>query len=160
MLANFSDLNHTYFMSEALKEAEEAGRRGDRPIGAVIVFENKIIARGSNRIESESSNLKHAEINAMNQCAPFLKEHARECVIYTTVEPCIMCLSTIVMANIRHVVFAIEDKYMNMRPFIQSNPYIEKRVHNYLGEVLADESLNILNRYSPETANVIVYGRN
>ncbi|WP_053074931.1 nucleoside deaminase [Ornithinibacillus californiensis] len=158
-MIDINQLDHTFFMSEALKEAEEAGKRGDRPIGAVIVYDNNIIARGSNRIETGSSNLKHAEIDAMKQCASFLQDHARECIIYTSVEPCIMCLSTIVMANIRNVVFAIDDKYMNMKPFIRSNPYIEKRVHKYLGGVLAEESVEILKRYSPEMAEVILHGR-
>ncbi|GGA84773.1 nucleoside deaminase [Ornithinibacillus halotolerans] len=134
MLSNFNELDHEYFMGEALKEAENAGKRGDRAIGTVIVHHNEIIARGSNKIESYDNNLLHAEIDAMNKCGSYLRKHARECVIYTTVEPCIMCLSSIVMGNIRSVVYAREDKYMNMKPFIQSNPYIEKRVHHYLGE--------------------------
>lgn len=159
MTTNFDHLNHEYYMLEALKEAEKAGIRGDRPIGCVIVHHGKIIARGSNQIETANSNLLHAEIDAMHQCAPFLKEHARDCILYTTVEPCIMCLSTIVMTNIHHIVFAIEDKYMNMKPFISSNPYIEKRVHSYLGGVLADESVRILKEYSVETAEVVLHGR-
>ncbi|WP_010098230.1 nucleoside deaminase [Ornithinibacillus scapharcae] len=153
------NLDHKYYMLEALKEAEKAGKRGDRPIGSVIVHQDTIIARGSNRIETANSNLLHAEIDAMHQCAAFLKEHAQDCIIYTTVEPCIMCLTTIVMANIRNIVFAIEDKYMNMKPFIASNPYIEKRVHSYLGGVLANDSVRILKAYSAEAAEVILHGR-
>ena len=83
------------------------------------------------------SELAHAEITAMNQCASYLRKHARECILYTTVEPCMMCLSTITLANIRNVVFAVEDKYMDMAHFIESNPYIKKRLHNYLGGVLS-----------------------
>ncbi|WP_052345690.1 nucleoside deaminase [Paucisalibacillus sp. EB02] len=158
MLANFHELDHVHFMSDALNEAEKAGKRGDRAIGAVIVHQNEIIARGSNQIESADSNLIHAEIDAMNKCASYLRKHARECVIYTTVEPCIMCLSTIVMANIRNIVYATEDRYMNMKPFIQSNPYIEKRIHNYLGGILAERSIELLKMYSPETAEVVLHG--
>ena len=159
MLVNFQEIDHKLFMNEALIEAEKAGIRGDRAIGAVIVHQNKIIARGSNQIESADSNLIHAEIDAMNQCSSFLRKSARECVIYTTVEPCIMCLSTIVMANIRSVVYATEDKYMNMKPFIHSNPYIEKRVHNYLGGVLEGRSIELLKKSSPEIAEVVQYGQ-
>lgn len=146
-------------MSEALKEAEEAGKRGDRPIGTVIVHNGIIISRGSNRINTMDSELSHAEINAMNQCAPYLRKHARECILYTTVEPCIMCLSTLVLANIRNIVFAVEDKYMKMAYFIDSNPYIKKRVHNYLGGVLAEESTQLLKTYSPFMAEVVLNGR-
>ncbi|WP_066363406.1 nucleoside deaminase [Neobacillus drentensis] len=159
MLANFNEYNHQSFMGEALKEAEEAGKRGDRPIGAVIVHNGTIISRGSNRINTMDSELAHAEIHAMNQCASYLRKHARECILYTTVEPCMMCLSTITLANIRNVVFALEDKYMDMAHFIESNPYIKKRLRNYLGGVLSAESTRILKTYSPFMAEVALNGR-
>ena len=159
MITNFHEYNHQSFMEEALKEAEEAGKRGDRPIGAVIVHNGTIISRGSNRINTMDSELAHAEINAMNQCASYLRKHARECILYTTVEPCMMCLSTITLANIRNVVFAVEDKYMDMAHFIDSNTYIKKRFHNYLSGVLSDESTKILKKYSPFMAEVVLNGR-
>lgn len=159
MVSNFDDYNHNFFMKEALKEAEEAGKRGDRPIGAVIVHNGTIIARGSNRINSMDSELAHAEINAMNQCASYLRKHSRECILYTTVEPCMMCLTTIVLANIRNVVFSVEDKYMEMARFIDHNHYIKKRLHHYLGGVLAEESTQLLKTYSPFMAEVVLNGR-
>jgi tRNA(adenine34) deaminase len=159
LLANFHEYNHQSFMEEALKESEEAGKRGDRPIGTVIVHNGTIISRGSNRINTMDSELAHAEINALNQCASYLRKHARECVLYTTVEPCMMCLSSITLANIRNVVFAVEDKYMDMAQFIESNPYIKKRLHNYLGGVLKAESTKILKTYSPFMAEVVLNGR-
>lgn len=159
MIINFHEYEHHFFMQEALKEAEEAGKRGDRPIGAVIVHSGTIISRGSNRINTMDSELEHAEINAMNSCASYLRKNARECILYTTVEPCMMCLSTLIMANIRNVVFAVEDKYLDIAHFIDSNPYIEKRLHNYLGGVLAEESAQILKTYSPFMAEVVLNGR-
>ncbi|CAH2716942.1 tRNA-specific adenosine deaminase [Neobacillus rhizosphaerae] len=159
MLTNFHDYEHHFFMQEALKEAEEAGKRDDRPIGAVIIHNGTIISRGSNRINTMDSELEHAEINAMNHCASYLRKHARECILYTTVEPCMMCLSTLIMANIRNVVFAVEDKYLDIAHFIDSNTYIKKRLHNYLGGVLAEESAQILKTYSPFMAEVVLNGR-
>ncbi|MGG3468669.1 nucleoside deaminase [Neobacillus pocheonensis] len=158
MIPNFQDFNHNFFMQEALKEAEEAGRRGDRPIGAIIVHDGTIIARGSNRIHTMDSELAHAEINAMNQCASYLRKHARECILYTTVEPCIMCLSTITLANIHNVVFSIKDNYMDMEHFIDSTIYIKKRLHNYVGGILSEESAQILKTYSPFMAEVVLNG--
>lgn len=159
MITNFHEYNHQSFMEEALKEAEEAGKRGDRPIGAVIVHNGTIISRGSNRINTMDSELAHAEVNAMNQCASYLRKHGRECILYTTVEPCMMCLSTITLANIRNVVFAVEDKYMDMAHFIDSNTYIQKRLHNYVSGVLRDESTIILKKFSPFMAEVVLNGR-
>jgi tRNA(adenine34) deaminase len=159
MIKNFDKVDHHYFMQEALKEAVEAGERGDRPIGAIIVHHGKIISRGSNRCETLNSNVAHAETTAINNCASYLMKNARECVLYTTVEPCIMCLSTIVMANIRNVVFAVEDKYMNMEHFINSNPYIMNRLHHYLAGVLREESATIIKTYSPFMTEVVFNGR-
>jgi tRNA(adenine34) deaminase len=159
LITNFHEYDHLFFMKEALKEAEEAGKRGDRPIGAVIVHNGTIISRGSNRINTMDSELAHAEINAMNLCASYLRKHARECILYTTVEPCMMCLSTIILANIHNIVFAVEDKYLDMAHFIDSNTYIKKRVHNYLSGVLDEESTQLLKIYSPFMAEVVLTGR-
>ncbi|MFF2449473.1 nucleoside deaminase [Neobacillus sp. NPDC058068] len=159
MITNFHEYGHEFFMQEALKEAEDAGKRGDRPIGAVIVHNGIIISRGSNRINTMDSELEHAEINAMNRCASYLRKHARECILYTTVEPCMMCLSTLIVGNIQNVVFAVEDKYLDIAHFIDSNDYINKRLHHYLGGVLAEESAEILKTYSPFMAEVVLTGR-
>lgn len=159
MLQNLNEVNHEFFMREALKEAEEAGKRGDRPIGAVIVHNGIIISRSSSRCTTLHSDVAHAENTAILNCAAYLQDYGRECIIYTTVEPCIMCLTTIVMANIRNIVFAAEDKYMNMRPFIDSNPYIKKRIHNYLSGILAEESIEIINKYDPEDGKIIMNGK-
>ncbi|MFA9555783.1 nucleoside deaminase [Evansella sp. AB-rgal1] len=158
MIDNFDEIDHSIFMKEALKEAEEAGKRGDRPIGCVIVHKGVIVGRGSNKSETMSSDVAHAETTAIIGCAAYLKKHGKECVIYTTVEPCIMCLTTIVMANIRNVVFAVEDKYMKMGPFIVSNTYIKDRIHHYVGGVLEGESINLIETYSPFMASVVLNG--
>ncbi|SFA69803.1 MULTISPECIES: nucleoside deaminase [unclassified Bacillus (in: firmicutes)] len=159
MIDNLDGVDHFLFMKEALKEAKEAGDRGDRPIGCVIVHNGKIISRGSNRYKTMDSHVEHAEMNAIFNCASYLKKHSRECILYTTVEPCVMCLSTIVVSNIRNVVFAVEDKYMNMTTIIESNPYIKNRLHHYIGGILEEESINLLNTYDPLTAGVVLTGK-
>lgn len=159
MTFDFSGLDHDFFMREALKEAKEAGEWGDLPVGTVIVHADKIISRGSNWIETADNYILHAEIDAIHKCASFLKKHARECVLYTTVEPCIMCLATIVMANIRHVVFAVKDQYMNMDPFIASNPYIKDRLYHYVGGVLKEESEKLIQTYSPYMYQIVLQGK-
>jgi tRNA(adenine34) deaminase len=151
-------IDHSVFMKEALREAQKAGKRGDRPIGAVIVHNGKIISRGSSRSKTRSSDVSHAENTAILKCEVYLKEHGRECILYTTVEPCVMCLSTAVLANIRNIVFALEDKYMNTKGFIQSNPYLKNRVHNYVNGILENESIALLQKYAPEDAQIILTG--
>ena len=152
-------IDHTFYMKEALKEAEEAGKRGDRPIGAVIVHDGKIISRGSNRISTLENEVAHAEINAIHSCTAYLKKHAENCTIYTTVEPCMMCLTTIVMANIRHIVFGVKDNYLQMENFIESVPYVKKRLYTYESGILSSESEQIIKKYSPFMAEIIFNGR-
>jgi tRNA(adenine34) deaminase len=157
-MIDLNTIDHTIFMKEALREALKAGKRGDRPIGAVIVYNGQIISRGSSKFKTRQSNVAHAENTAIIKCESFLKDNGPECVLYTTVEPCIMCLSTAVFANIRSIVFGVEDKYMNMKPFIQSNPYISSRIHNYIPGILENESIAILKKYTPEDARIILTG--
>jgi tRNA(adenine34) deaminase len=156
IMIDLTKIDHTVFMKEALKEALKAGKRGDRPIGAVIVYNNQVISRGSNKLKTRKSDVAHAENTAIIKCEALLKEYGRECILYTTVEPCVMCVSTAVFANIRNIVFGLEDKYMNTKVFIQSNPYMKSRVHNYISGILADESISILQKYSPEDARILL----
>ncbi len=158
MSNSFDRINHELFMREAIKEADEAGIRGDRPIGAVIMHNGIIISRSSSRRNTMESHVAHAENTAIFQCAPYLAKHGRECILYTTVEPCIMCLSTALMANIQSIVFAVEDRYMNMKSFIESHPYIQRKLLNYVGGVLLDESLSLLEKYTPYDAKIITTG--
>lgn len=159
MIENIDIFDHERFMKEALEEAEEAGKRGDLPVGAVIIHNQQIISRGSNRTKTSDSQVAHAEIDAIHKCTSFFNENATDCIIYTTVEPCIMCLSTIVMANIRSVVYAAKDHYMDMDTFIHANPYIKKRIHHYKDGVLEGESHRLLNKYSPFMAEIVINGR-
>jgi len=157
-MIDLTAIDHTVFMREALKEARKAGKRGDIPIGAVIVHNGIIISRGMNGIKTKKSHVAHAENTAIFKCASYLQENGRECILYTTVEPCVMCLSTIVLANIRNVVFGIEDKYMNTKTFIQTNSYLRTRIHNYVSGILANESIDILQKYTPEDARIVLTG--
>jgi tRNA(adenine34) deaminase len=90
-------------MKEALAEAALAA--GDLPIGSVIVCDGAVVARGRNRIRSDSSQLAHAEMVALRNGGDLLFRRFEECLIYTTREPCVMCLGAIAMADIRHVVY-------------------------------------------------------
>jgi tRNA(adenine34) deaminase len=154
----FSSLDHEKYMREALLEAEKAFERGDRPIGAVIVHDGKVIARGSNEFFSRRSYISHAELNALISAAPFLYDHGRECVIYTTVEPCVMCLGAIVQANIRNIGFGMPDNYIRARKLIDAVEYVDRRVHNYLGGILEKECIELYRRYSEREAQLMLTG--
>lgn len=93
------------FMKEALKEARKAYKLGEVPIGCVIVYEGKIIARGYNRRNTDKSTLCHAEITAIKKASKFLGDWRLEgCTLYVTLEPCQMCGGAIIQARIDRVV--------------------------------------------------------
>lgn len=93
------------YMKEALRQARKAYKMGESPIGCVIVYEGKIIARGYNRRNTDKSTLSHAEILAIKKAAKVVGDWRLEgCTLYVTLEPCQMCAGAIVQARIDRVV--------------------------------------------------------
>ena len=96
---------HIKYMKEALKQAKKAYALGEVPIGCVIVYEDKIIARGYNRRNTDKNTLAHAEITAINYASKKLGDWRLEnCTLYVTLEPCQMCAGAIVQSRITNVV--------------------------------------------------------
>lgn len=94
------------FMKEALKQAKKALELGEVPIGCVIVRNDKIIARGYNRRNTDKSVLAHAEISAIKKASKKLGDFRLEdCDIYVTLEPCPMCAGAIVQARLPRVIY-------------------------------------------------------
>lgn len=93
------------YMREAIKQARKAAKIDEVPIGCVIVYDDKIIARGYNRRNTDKSTLAHAEIIAIRKAAKAIGDWRLEgCTIYITLEPCPMCAGAIVQARIPRVV--------------------------------------------------------
>lgn len=98
------------FMRAALAEAGKAGARGEVPVGAVLVRQGKIVARGSNRPIATSDPTAHAEIVALRRAAKKSGNYRLAgCELYVTVEPCAMCLGAIVQARIARLVYGAAD---------------------------------------------------
>ena len=96
---------HKKYMKEALKQAKKAYALGEVPIGCVIVYEDKIIARGYNRRNTDKNTLAHAEITAINRASKKLGDwRLEDCTLYVTLEPCQMCAGAIVQSRITNVV--------------------------------------------------------
>ena len=93
------------FMKEALRQARKAYKLEEAPIGCVIVYEGKVIARGYNRRNIDKSTLSHAEILAIRKAAKVMGDWRLEgCTMYVTLEPCQMCAGAIVQARIPEVI--------------------------------------------------------
>ena len=106
------DLNpDLYFMRQAFIEAQKAGERNEVPIGAVIVCQGRIIARGHNLTETLNDVTAHAEMQAITAAAQFLgAKYLIDCTIYVTMEPCVMCAGALGWSQISRVVFGAPDE--------------------------------------------------
>ncbi|MFD2638518.1 tRNA adenosine(34) deaminase TadA [Piscibacillus salipiscarius] len=101
---------HEEFMKEAIKEAKKAEEINEVPIGAVIVYEGNIIARGYNKRETLQRSDAHAEMIAIKEANEHIGSwRLEECTLYVTLEPCPMCAGAIVQSRIPHVVFGASD---------------------------------------------------
>lgn len=99
------------YMKEAIKQAKKAALVGDVPIGCVIVYEDKIIARGYNKRNAKKTTLAHAELLAIEKASKVIQDwRLEECTMYITLEPCQMCAGAIVQARIPRVVVGAMNK--------------------------------------------------
>lgn len=107
MITPFDD---TYFMKKALQEAEIAFEKGEIPVGAVIVIDNKIIARGHNLTETLNDVTAHAEMQAITAASNFLGgKYLQNCTLYVTLEPCQMCAGALYWSQISKIVYGTRD---------------------------------------------------
>lgn len=146
------------FMREALLEAEAAGRAGELPIGAVLVLDEEIISRGQASHKRTKSQLSHAELNALLNGGEKLWTYYKRAVLFTTVEPCPMCLGAAVMADVPHIIFAKHDQVVHSKFSVESNPYIRRHIKSYFGGILEKESTQILAQYQPQVLKYIETG--
>ncbi|MEJ5306879.1 MAG: nucleoside deaminase [candidate division WOR-3 bacterium] len=141
-----------YFMEKVLKEALKAKKRGEIPIGAVIVKNGEIISKSYNRVETKKSSIMHAELDAIVKAQKKLKDWRLEgCTIYTNVEPCLMCGFAIVLSRIDRLVFGCRNKKFGG---IYSLINLENLKTNHRLKVkegvLKEESIKILKEFFKE----------
>lgn len=102
--------HHQFWMQKALEEAEKAFRMNEVPVGAVIVCEGEIIAKGHNSVETLCDPTAHAEILSITAgCNYFHTKYLKECSVYVTVEPCPMCAGALKWAQVKEIIFGCED---------------------------------------------------
>jgi len=99
-----------YWMREALAEAKKAEEEDEVPVGCVIVWKDRLIGRGRNRVEALQDPTAHAEVIAIGAAAGFLKSRRLgECTLYVNVEPCSMCAGAIVLSRMERLVYGAAD---------------------------------------------------
>lgn len=100
-----------HFMKEALKEAMKAFERDEVPVGAVIVCNQQIVARGHNLTETLNDVTAHAEMQAFTSAADFIGgKYLKECTLYVTLEPCVMCAGASYWTQIGRIVYGAKDE--------------------------------------------------
>lgn len=133
------------YMMFAIKEAKKAAQKGDVPVGAIIVYKNKIIAKTYNKKQAKKNAIKHAEILAINQACKKLKTwYLSNCTLYVTLEPCLMCAGAILQSRIKKIVYATSSPkfgYIESLDKLSNNknnhiPMIEKNICQKEAEVL------------------------
>ncbi len=104
-------MNSQKYLAKALELANSAAARDEVPVGAVIVFEDKIIGSGSNTREAEQDPTRHAEIIAIQDAAKAIGSwRLLDCDLYVTLEPCPMCLSACQQARVKRVIYGAKDE--------------------------------------------------
>ena len=105
-----SEGHDSFYMQRALELAQEAAQRGEVPVGAVVVYDSRIVAEAYNERESRPSALAHAELTAIARaCEALGRWRLSGCTLYVTLEPCVMCAGGIVQARVDRVVFGARD---------------------------------------------------
>ena len=141
MINPFTD---EYFMKKALQEAEVAFEKGEVPVGAVIVVDNKIIARTYNLTELLTDVTAHAEMQAITSAANYIGgKYLKKCTIYVTLEPCQMCAGALYWSQISKIVFGARDE---QRGFIAMGTQLHPKTEVVSG-VLAQEAADLMIRF-------------
>ena len=138
------------WMEEALRCAQRALESGEVPVGAVVVFDGRIVGRGWNRNISDSDPTAHAEIIALRAAGAAVGNHRLEsCELFATIEPCAMCAGALVHARIQRVVYGADDpKAGAVRSIMKvlNHPQLNHKIEVRSG-ILAGRSTEILQSF-------------
>ena len=141
MLTPFSD---EHFMKEALKEAQRAFERDEVPVGAVVVVNQRVIARAHNLTETLNDVTAHAEMQAITSAADYLGgKYLNECTLYVTLEPCVMCAGALFWSQVKRVVFGAYDQ---KRGYQSEGARLHPKTE-LVGGIMADECGTLMTQF-------------
>ncbi len=143
-MIEFDDI---YFMQQALKEAVLAYEADEVPVGAVVVVNNKIIARGHNQVELLTDSTAHAEILALTSAYNYLgAKYLPEASLYVTVEPCLMCCGALYWSKIGRIVYGASDEKNGFKHITKENWPFHPKTELVKG-VLQDECAQLMRSF-------------
>ena len=144
MINPFTD---EHFMKKALQEAEMAFEKGEIPVGAIIVIDNKVIARSHNLTELLNDVTAHAEMQSITAAANFLGgKYLINCTLYVTVEPCQMCAGALYWSQISKIVYGATDE---QRGFVKMGTQLHPKTTVVSG-VMQNEASDLMKRFFAE----------
>ncbi|MGN1182622.1 MAG: nucleoside deaminase [Faecalibacillus sp.] len=142
-------MNDIYYMELAYQEALKALQEDEVPIGSIIVRDGKIIASSYNQREKQNQVTAHAEITAIQKACQCLNSwRLDDCILYTTLEPCLMCSGAIIQSRIKKVVYgASADKWISLNKLISLPKNNFNHVPQIQGCVLEEKCTNLIKNY-------------
>jgi tRNA(adenine34) deaminase len=140
-------MNDEHYMKQALQQAQYAFDEDEVPVGAVIVQQNKIIARGYNQVEKLTDCTAHAEIIALTSAFNYMgSKYLPEATIYITVEPCVMCAGALYWSKIGRIVYGASDEKNGYKHITQDqSPFHPKTI--LVTGILKDECAGLMKRF-------------
>ena len=145
------------WMRCALKEAKRAALMGEIPVGAVIVYQDQVIASGYNQMQKQCCVLYHAEMTAIEKASKILDNHRLlGCDLYVTVEPCMMCVGAILQARIRRVIYGALEAKTGMVVSVDQSIYQHTNHHTtFLGGILTEECRQLMRGFFQAKRNTL-----
>jgi len=138
------------WMREAVAEAEHAFAAGEVPVGALVVLENRVVGRGHNRTVKSGQPFEHAEVVALWDAVANAGVHALEqAVLYSTIEPCVMCIGAVLIARVPRVVFGAREPRTGACESVLAIPNEPRLTHRIavLGGVEEDAGRALMQRF-------------
>ena len=156
-------MDDEFFMLKALEQAEQALSMGEFPVGCVLVYNDSVLVTGARYHSTADSHneIDHAEMTALRRFADLEKEIDRERVIlFSTLEPCLMCYSAIILNGIRQIVYAYEDVMgggtnLDLK---QLNPFYQDMQISVKAHVLRERSLALFKEFFSDSKNSYLKG--
>jgi len=145
-------INDEFFILQALREAEKSSKKGEVPVGAVVVSENKVLSRAHNEVIEKNDPTAHAEIMAIRKaCLKRKNYRLSDCDLYVTLEPCPMCLGAAVNSRIKRLIFGAYDPKGGAVESVMKFPFNRMNHKPKIkGGILAEECGKILKDFFKE----------